>query len=358
METFGEYLKAQREKKSIRLEEIASITKIHLHSLELLEGNDWGQLPPEPFIRGFILAYAKYVGLDPKETLGKYHESMGQKPEQTASAPIPTTRASQESPSDMIQNSRQLPWNKIFMGAGAVAVVILLGVFIYVGKKGSEPREIAETAVSQTEPVPAAVNAPAAPETPATEVAATSPSPSATPQQEVASAVNLVPAPMAEAPAPATATKPEAARTTAAATNATATAAVPAPASPPATAPSGEFAHEVAIEGQERTWIKVVIDDAKPIEYFLPKGEKTTYQAKSKIKVVLGNSAGAKVVHNGQDAKGKKFQGTIRYYLFPDNARFPQDVGSRKTAAVTKPEGEEGAANAEAPAPEGESKPE
>jgi len=347
METFGEYLKTQREKKSIRLEEIASITKIHLHSLELLEGNDWGQLPPEPFLRGFILAYAKYVGLDPKETVAKYHESVGQKAEETASAPIPTTRATQESPSDMIQNSRQLPWNKIFMGAGAVALVILLGVFIYVGKKGAEPREIAEVSAN-TEPVPAAISAPA-PETTATEVAATATT--TAPQEAPAGEkIALNPAPVADASAPAT---------VAASTATTAVAAKPEPArTTAATTPSGEFTHEVAIEGQERTWIKIVIDDAKPVEYFLPKGEKTTYQAKSKIKVVLGNSSGAKVVHNGEEAKGKKFQGTIRYYLFPDGARFPQDVGSRKTAAV-KPEGEEGAAPAaDAPATDGEAKPE
>ena len=34
-----------------RRSEIASITKIHLHSLELLEESRWDALPPEPFLR-------------------------------------------------------------------------------------------------------------------------------------------------------------------------------------------------------------------------------------------------------------------------------------------------------------------
>ena len=74
MDNFGEYLKAEREKKGIRLEEIASITKIHLRSLELLESSRWDQLPPEPFLRGFIIAYAKYIGLEPKDALAKHLE--------------------------------------------------------------------------------------------------------------------------------------------------------------------------------------------------------------------------------------------------------------------------------------------
>src|SRR4051812_29946352 len=93
MESFGSYLKGQREKKGIRLEEIASITKIHLHSLQLLEASKWAQLPPEPFIRGFIIAYAKYIGLDIKETIGKYQEEVGVKHAPVAVGTPPTPDA-------------------------------------------------------------------------------------------------------------------------------------------------------------------------------------------------------------------------------------------------------------------------
>jgi len=348
METFGEYLKAQREKKGIRLEEIASITKIHLHSLELLETDDWGHLPPEPFLRGFILAYAKYVGLDPKETIGKYHESLGQNPPPASEVPktSPAMRANNESPSDVIQNTRQLPWNKIFAGVGVFAVVVLIGVFIYVGKKSSEPREIAEAPAA--DPVPAAITAPVP-----DEAAAGGLTPPNPPPQESAPSekVVMVPAPMGEVPAAAPEVSKPVAVTAEAATKPVERTTANEP-----TQPQGEFKHELVVEGQERTWMKVVIDDEKPVEFFLPKGEKTTYQAKNKIKVVLGNSSGAKILHNGEVTKGKKFQGTIRYYVFPENARFPQDAGTRKVAAA-KPEGEEGASVEAAPA-DGEAKPE
>src|SRR6476659_922751 len=111
MEKFGEHLKNQREKKGIRLEEIASITKIHLHSLELLESSQWEQLPPEPFIRGFIIAYAKYIGLEPQEVLERYYEETGRRKaatsiltsasDPTAGKPNTTTDTS-DTPSELI----------------------------------------------------------------------------------------------------------------------------------------------------------------------------------------------------------------------------------------------------------------
>ncbi|MFM8314266.1 MAG: helix-turn-helix domain-containing protein, partial [Deltaproteobacteria bacterium] len=69
MQQFGQYLKSEREKRGVRLEEIASSTKIHIQNLNLMEEDRWKDLPQEPFIRGFISAYARYLGLDNKETL-------------------------------------------------------------------------------------------------------------------------------------------------------------------------------------------------------------------------------------------------------------------------------------------------
>ncbi|NDG27763.1 MAG: hypothetical protein EB120_11390 [Proteobacteria bacterium] len=78
---------------------------------------------------------------------------------------------------------------------------------------------------------------------------------------------------------------------------------------------------------------KVVIDEAPPIEYFLAPSEKATFSANQKIKVVLGNSVGSDVVYNGQKVEGTKFLGTIRSYIFPLNAKFPQDKANRRLSS-------------------------
>ena len=62
-----------------------------------------------------------------------------------------------------------------------------------------------------------------------------------------------------------------------------------------------------------------------PKEIFLGQGATVSYDANSKIKLVLGNTAGTKVFYNGQEVKGKIFKGSIHYFIFPENSQFPQD---------------------------------
>lgn len=312
MENFGSYLRTHREKKSIRLEEIASITKIHLHSLELLEASQWEQLPPEPFIRGFIIAYAKYIGLEPKEVLERYFEETGRRkapvsPTQTqdvGSAPQ-TTSETNDNPSDLISAATGFQAStKIVAGVAAAVVIAIVAILISVGKSADQPGTDG-VQVSSTTPN-------------ATEAAATA---------------------TGEA-------KPAGDRSVAVAT---------APKDTPK--PMDAFAHEVVVEGKERTWVKVVIDENPPLEFFLSQGEKATYTAKQKIKVVLGNSTGAKVMHNGQTTEGAKFMGTIRSFKFPANAKFPQDnVAKRDTTSaennVSAPTSDAGAPAGDVPSVE------
>jgi cytoskeleton protein RodZ len=316
MDSFGAYLRAHREKKGIRLEEIASITKIHLHSLELLESNKWDALPPEPFIRGFIIAYAKYVGIPTSEVLDRFREATGTAPPVVENAqnttpepshahltPIPATPGAISSPNDLITQMRLPSGAKMITAASLFAVVGLAVVLINVGRE-AEDKSVAST------PAPAT---PSPVEVATTNAVPATPAPNKEEDRKVA----------ASAPHP----------TTKVDTAVTAPVALPA-------AALGTPVHEVVIEGKERTWIKVVIDENPPTEYFLPEGKAVTYKASGKIKVVLGNSTGSRVTYNGKEMDGKQFMGTIRTYKFPENARFPQDVPSKRTPTTASPESE------------------
>ena len=61
---FGERLQREREMRGITLDEIAKATKIGSRSLRALEQDDFGKLPGGIFNKGFVRAYAKYLGLD------------------------------------------------------------------------------------------------------------------------------------------------------------------------------------------------------------------------------------------------------------------------------------------------------
>jgi cytoskeletal protein RodZ len=71
-ESFGEWLKRQREMRDISLREVSDTTKINLRYLEALEDNRFSALPAPVFARGFLREYARYVGLDPDEVLNYY----------------------------------------------------------------------------------------------------------------------------------------------------------------------------------------------------------------------------------------------------------------------------------------------
>ncbi len=74
MESLGEYLKKEREKRNIELKDISKKTRISVRLLHALENDDKSILPGGTFNKGFLKAYAKYLGLDETEVLTKYSQ--------------------------------------------------------------------------------------------------------------------------------------------------------------------------------------------------------------------------------------------------------------------------------------------
>ncbi|UCD83899.1 MAG: helix-turn-helix domain-containing protein [Deltaproteobacteria bacterium] len=72
MESFGQYLRRERELRNISLEEIAEITKISKASLQAIEEDKFDLLPGKLFIRGFIRAYCRHIGLDEDDVILRF----------------------------------------------------------------------------------------------------------------------------------------------------------------------------------------------------------------------------------------------------------------------------------------------
>lgn len=271
MGKLGAKLKNEREQKGIRLEEIASITKISLTHLKFLEQDQWGKLPPEPFIRGFISAYATYVGLDPHECILLYRQEIGADAPKKVEVKPPTQNKRETEtphmppkPAPVPLKAAFPPWGKLAAGMISLVVVLIVGGIIYIGKGKQEAQQISQAQINLE---PAADALPNESEQPPAELEG----------REVSSQV------------------------------------------PPT------LAHELFIQSKERTWVKIVIDDEPPREFFLREGGKVKYNAKEKIKLILGNSTGASVKYNGKDVSGDPITpGTLRY-VFPQNAEFPQE---------------------------------
>lgn len=71
MESLGEFLKKERESRQIPLEDIAQESKVNIHYLSLLEGNQLNELP-STYAKGYLQAYCNYLGLDKKEVFSRY----------------------------------------------------------------------------------------------------------------------------------------------------------------------------------------------------------------------------------------------------------------------------------------------
>jgi hypothetical protein len=68
----GEALRRVREKLGLTLPEVSSDTKIHRQYLEDIELEKFGSLPPEVYIRGYVVVYARHLRLDPERVASDF----------------------------------------------------------------------------------------------------------------------------------------------------------------------------------------------------------------------------------------------------------------------------------------------
>lgn len=284
MQHLGEFLKAEREKKGIRLSDISNVTKIPIHNLKLLEEGNWKALPAKPFVKGFLTAYCKYIGLNSTQIYQRYLEESGQYSPITDSSPAPASSPSSEISKSPLKEVRAIPrvvdLKPIFISFFGVIFLVASIWLIQLGKQNSESET---NVIASVSPMEQPIAAQQEPINQPPEVAS----------REIANSQETTPvtAPPQESAAPS----------------------------------SDNLGHEIEVNPAELTWVKVVIDDAPPVNLRLNPQEKKKFSAKDKIKVVLGNASGSEVIHNGQKNEGKTYSGTIKYYIFPLGAKFPQD---------------------------------
>jgi cytoskeletal protein RodZ len=72
MSSLGEKLRTAREARGVSISEIADQTRISSYYLEAIESDDYRVLPGGIFNKGFVKAFAKYVGVDEQEALQDY----------------------------------------------------------------------------------------------------------------------------------------------------------------------------------------------------------------------------------------------------------------------------------------------
>lgn len=348
--SLGNLLHKTRTSQQKSLEEAAAETRINVSFLYAIEENDFEKLPDEIFTRGFIKIYAKYLGLDPDDTLSHYLSQVGTSPGNPAESPFHketiNTELLDRTSIFIIKKSRKIM--PVIILLFILIVFYLLGVFFNSVEK---PLDILPENVAVYSPVGEAPST-KSPETITSEDGSGEPNgeeksptlPETVPEplvkapaqvkQQVADkttpteeAVGSPPAGSKEKPAPAPAEiQPEEQPTEQAAAEilartrpvepakakslpiTVAVATEPIQAAMPPVATETDFKYVLEASFAEESILSIKIDDRPILSYNPQAGTTRTWRAHKSITLNLENSRGASLILNGRplDVAGAK----------------------------------------------------
>ena len=129
-ESFGSWLRGQREVRGVDLETIAQSSKINIRYLELLEEDRFDLLPASIFVRGFLREYARIVGLDADEVLNFHH--------------VASAAAEHERPAEESARNPGSTWLAGRTVAVLVALAVLAAAIVWFSGRDRDSGEVLE----------------------------------------------------------------------------------------------------------------------------------------------------------------------------------------------------------------------
>jgi cytoskeleton protein RodZ len=277
MGSFGERMQREREMRSITLDEIAEHTKISKRNLTALEEENFSQLPGGIFNKGFVRAYAKYLGVDEEQAVADYLAAESEKLRKRSGIVIDQATGEDRSlrpqlvasESLRIMESEPQPAQAAGFMRAAILLVVLLGIggLAYKWLQSRNANPPAEVVQAKTQPVAAAL--------------VTSPPEPIKPQPA------QTPAASAQVATPSSETLPKA--------NEAAVVSDPSSSSQPAAA-----SFNLAVKTKEESWVQVKSDGKVLLEGVLPANTNKTFDASKELIIKLGNAAGVELAYNGK----------------------------------------------------------
>jgi cytoskeletal protein RodZ len=282
--TFGAHLRREREARKISLEDVAKSTKISKRHLSELEEERFKDLPGGIFNKGFVRAYAKYLGLNEEEMVAEYVAAeSGAEVQPTLTPPIAMETqklmASMAVAKEREESVRASdPAARVLVTLVTIAVVLGVGGYAY---KYYEEKNSGTAKAAEQSPTPVQHTAP------------------------------MQSQPLATTPAVST-TQPSNAQPVAASTNSanTSSSIAAAAGTDPATGV------HIELHAKEASWMQVSADGRAPVEMTLSANQSKKFYAQKEMVMKFGNAEAIEVVKNGKPmpafAPGTKTQ-TVTY---------------------------------------------
>jgi cytoskeleton protein RodZ len=328
--SFGERLQREREMRSITLDEIANSTKIGTRLLHALEAEEFDKLPGGIFNKGFVRAYARYLGLDEEQAVIDYLAAESEQDlRRRAPAGSQENRNSSQpqlfaikggSRPDNVYNIRanvevveQEPAQAGGFLMAAVILVFILGIGGFGWKYYS-----AHSAAAVANAPAAAAPQPLAPEvqTPVQTQPSNSSADSAT-----TSGVSPTNTDATSHPSQTVADKPADIKTPADATTST------------ATLPTTKIAEKSSIIGKgftldlradEQSWAQITADGKQLWSGIVDKDSTKSFTANKELVVKLGNAPGVELSYNGKSLPRFSQESKIRTLTFTPEGLSPR----------------------------------
>jgi cytoskeleton protein RodZ len=278
-DSLGSYLRQERERQQVSLQDIAAATKIQLKFLEALENDAYDQLPAAPFVVGFLRAYAQYCALNPEAVLTAYR-SLHRAPELPEVTPRPVT-----APTPSPQRVRLTR-----LGVFLAVFGLITGLVVHELRRSQQVRS---TLVSFPAALPGITEEPAGSTTPPASVMPR-------PKPDGAAGAGVQTSPVASAQV-----EPGPSLTTLGTSEA---ASLPTVSAAPVTSQAGETGGaetpgSLVLEARavEDTWLRIEIDGDKRHTLLLTSGKSVQWEAHERFRLTVGNVRGTRLALNGQD---------------------------------------------------------
>ena len=266
--------------RGISLNEIAESTKISRRHLESLENEEFDSLPGGVFNRGFVRAYARFVGINEEQAVADYN-AVRSEPEPTLDQfPLEV-----HIKPDRELNPKRSPLPLIL----AVAALVGFIVMVWARSRSHQPEPATAAAPapsSAATPAPSSASTPAGGDSPPKQIS--TPSPIVTPVQ--------APAPQSVPPA--------------AFKKAAASGAIPTP------TPTPDRIFVVVVRAKEDAWVSLVADGKTSWEGILKANKQRLVRAGRQVVLTTGNAGGIVVTHNGKVLRALGSESEVRTLTF------------------------------------------
>jgi cytoskeleton protein RodZ len=325
--TLGQYLKNERQRRHISIEELHDKTGIHSSALTALENDQRHELPAEVFVRGFIKLYAQAIDLDPKYALALHQKKIAPN-HKTAEAITKRDLLSSES---LAESPYFFTGKKLFAALLCALLIILayllyhyqpLASFDFFDFFGAEQQISPLTAPQSLPSSVSQLNNQSLPEPRKTEIdtgtftetpAAIEPATIEKQQdvEEIEERPSLNNTNITEDLEADNKKEPD--HQAFAVTQTAAEKTEDLPLNEPASKPI----HTLTATFTEETWVRTVIDEHEIKEAIFKPGASATWQAEKKIEILLGNSGGTDLTFDGEPVKFKGASGKVVQIKLP-----------------------------------------